>query len=196
MASFKVVFSFHKNFQQKSKSLFPLKIHVRTVHEKVKSFMCDLCSKAFSHSSHLKAHTHTDTDLRNFKCKLCPKAFHSGPHLKNHVEAVHNNVRPFLCELCSRAFKKHSHLKDHVDTVHNNLRPYECATCFKAFSQVRDLKTHVSTVHEKSKPLLGDCYYCVAGLPVARPGLIQDRSTGRKSTMNYFGLVGRVEKYN
>lgn len=74
---------------------------VRTVHEKLKPFECQVCSSTFR--------------LEN--------------PLKIHIRAVYETMMPFECPLSLTIFGQNSSLKTPLKTVHKNLKPYECQLC-------------------------------------------------------------------
>ena len=68
-----------------------LKLHITTVHEKIKKINCEKCGKNFS------------------------KEF----NLKVHIQTVHEKEKAFICQICERGFGKLQHLKRH-SLLHKN----------------------------------------------------------------------------
>jgi hypothetical protein len=60
--------------------------HRKTVHDAVKAFTCETCSKSFFQSGDLKRHMRIHNNERNFVCKDCGKAFIQKAHLNAHTK--------------------------------------------------------------------------------------------------------------
>ena len=67
-----------------------LRLHITTVHDKIKAFPCPHCPYKATQSGDLKKHILTHTRKKNFKCDLCDKKFTLKGSLKLHIRTVHN----------------------------------------------------------------------------------------------------------
>ena len=93
--------------------------HVRTVHEEIKPFMCEICQTSFSTKYVVERHIAQVHEKKKFLCPHCPKKFFD---LNYHIKFVHE-VKPYPCHLCSITFIKKSGLENHISAVHEKKRP-------------------------------------------------------------------------
>ena len=53
-----------------------LRRHQKSVHDKIKSFECQLCQKKFGLSAYLRKHiTTVHQKIKNFECHICRNSF-------------------------------------------------------------------------------------------------------------------------
>lgn len=107
---------------------------------KVRSYICKTCGKAFYQRSHLIVHSRQHTGERPYVCSHCGKAFSHKSHLTVH-ERGHSSEKFFQCSVCNKAFYRKDDLTRHQRT-HSKEKPYICSHCNKAFAQKVYLARH------------------------------------------------------
>ena len=103
------------------KTNFYLKGHIRKMHEvREKKHECDSCEKTFFEENHLKIHIRTvHTKIKNYKCNYCEKTFKNKGNLSAH-ETVHNyKTNEHKCPQCDAKFNLPSSVVQHITKVHN-----------------------------------------------------------------------------
>lgn len=101
----------------KTYSLAKLNNIHKLIHGDVKSFICNVCSKAFKNCKQLRNHkiTHKDKSEKLLhQCDVCSKSFADRRQLKVHMDVVHKKIRPFLCSYCGYKGSSRSSLKMHI----------------------------------------------------------------------------------
>ena len=128
-----------------------LKVHIRSVHENLHPFECQICGKKYKFKVSLIRHTevvHEGKKLElNFQCQFCTHATHTPTALKRHIDAVHEKKKPFVCNTCNTRFAEKGHLKTHIRGVHEGLRPFECQVCKNTFKSKQMLNNHAEKNH-------------------------------------------------
>lgn len=115
-----------------------------SVHEKVKDFECEYCSKKFSDKGDLNKHVNKIHEEKNFGkfCKICKS---SVDDVKGHFEEVHGGLE-FSCEICHMRFKRLSNLTYHKKVKHDETETkFECTMCNKKFPYRSLLQKHQRT---------------------------------------------------
>lgn len=125
-----------------------LRLHIRTIHDKLKPFQCDECPATFGHVSSKYRHYRTvHLKRRDFSCDRCGQSFAERSAVLKHCRTVHEGARPYPCRICGFRFHFKLHLAQHVATVHDKLRPHQCAVCNSCFGQRSSLNRHVRQIH-------------------------------------------------
>lgn len=97
---------------------------------------CDVCSyRSYSYSVLENVHKKIHSNEKSFICEVCGKAFKNKKQLINHTKRHSSKPLPevvrkplkFECELCGRSFTDARALRVHNKQVHIKLRPYTCS---------------------------------------------------------------------
>ena len=98
-----------------------LKVHIATVHEGLKPFLCPIknCNSTFSYNKELNRHIKRIHDgKKNLRCQPFGAEFVKKVELKNKQAAVHVGEKPFKCDLCQEMFDTKGNLTLHIKTIH------------------------------------------------------------------------------
>lgn len=136
---------------QKFRMLF-LKMFHQECHDKINSFVCTICSKAFALQSTLVNHGKTHMNHHNIECMLHVYNFHYQLFtLFQIMIIIMITVTRFLCELCGKELKSISSLKKH--RLSHEEPKIKCSDCPQMFCTMGSLKRH-SDIHRNTK------YFC------------------------------------
>ena len=120
-----------------------LKVHIDSIHYKIRDHTCDSCGKAFINSHKLRYHIERDHEnIKNFLCDMCDKQFYFNADLTKHKKSVHGEKK-FICRHCGKPFATVGRQKTHEEIVHEGIKNYNCKLCEKKFSTSTLLKRHM-----------------------------------------------------
>ncbi|KAH8264651.1 hypothetical protein KR038_011736 [Drosophila bunnanda] len=125
-----------------------------------RQYLCDICGKSYTQSSHLWQHLrfHQEMRVKPFVCpeEKCDRKFTIRPDLNDHIRKCHTGERPFHCLVCGKRFLTGSVFYQHR-LIHRGERRYECEECGKRFYRADALKNH-QRIHTGEKPF--SCLFC------------------------------------
>lgn len=123
-----------------------------------KSFVCQICKKAFSRNNILKQHQEKQhAELMKYRCDQCDKRFMEIDELKQHFTVAHNKVRRFKCK-CGKQFAYKQGLERH-EVIHNKeAHDHTCEHCNESFPTVNKLSRHLLATHTGARRY--PCKYC------------------------------------
>lgn len=132
-----------------------LRYHVKSIHEKLKSFKCKFCSKAFTSKHQALRHEEThDKNRERHPCNECNKTFLRIGALERHRKQLHLNNTPHKCLECGSGFVYPSQLKQHM-YKHKGIKPYKCRFCSSFFQHVATAWSHEHRVHKEEWKKVG-----------------------------------------
>ncbi|XP_017035797.1 testis-specific zinc finger protein topi [Drosophila kikkawai] len=123
-----------------------------------RQYLCDICGKSYTQSSHLWQHLRFHQGVKPFVCPedKCDRKFTIRPDLNDHIRKCHTGERPFHCQTCGKRFLTGSVFYQHR-LIHRGERRYECEQCGKRFYRADALKNH-QRIHTGEKPF--SCLFC------------------------------------
>ena len=97
---------------------WPLRFHQTVIHDGEKNYACHLCPQKCSTPHGLKVHIRSVHEKIKFPCDICGKLFMSKSHIARHVASVHENHKNVKCHLCNHLCNRYDFLKLHVAKLH------------------------------------------------------------------------------
>lgn len=123
--------------------------HVREVHERRRTYACEICGDRFGNKRNLDQHRNRHTNERPYRCETCGSSYNQKAALLIHSR-IHSAERSFVCRVCSKGFHTRTKLELHEST-HSEERPFGCDQCKLRFRNTHDLRRH-SKNHLADKP--------------------------------------------
>uniref|UniRef100_A0A1A9WUU3 C2H2-type domain-containing protein n=1 Tax=Glossina brevipalpis TaxID=37001 RepID=A0A1A9WUU3_9MUSC len=139
----KILSELHGILWMESLSVVRLDDHLVTAHHfRKEEFICELCSKCFSHRSLLLKHRALfHNQIRKYPCENCTKVFCDTSNLQRHIRRRHIGARSHACPECGKTFATSSGLKQHKN-IHYSVKLYPCEVCLKSYTQFSNLCRH------------------------------------------------------
>ena len=146
----------------KGKKACHVRVHINSVHLKMKPHLCDFCPSAFPTKSALSAHRNTHTNERIFPCTFCEKKFTKKCNMVTHIR-THTGEKPFTCEECGKSFSDQAYFAVHQRThllgedgkkSKSEKKLSYCHICGKGLSSEKCLKRHLIKKHDNSSEKL------------------------------------------
>jgi len=151
---------------KKFTSKFKLKRHI-LIHSQTKTFLCDVCHRAFRRKDHLRNHEKVhDPGKTIYTCTYdsCARTYNSVTSFRKH-QAMHSAEEGQLdCKICKMMLSSQEELMNHLKvhagsrTMKGSLdKKFVCGQCDKKFFTRKDLKRH-SVVHTGNREF--SCPHC------------------------------------
>uniref|UniRef100_A0A0A9Z6Z6 Zinc finger and BTB domain-containing protein 24 n=1 Tax=Lygus hesperus TaxID=30085 RepID=A0A0A9Z6Z6_LYGHE len=107
---------------------------------------CDLCHKTFCDSKALKKHVKTvHSKLKPYVCQVCGHCSARKGMFQLHIRQ-HTGDKPFSCSACDFTTRDHNCLRRHT-MRHTGVRQYQCKFCSYSAIQAQLFKQHLIKNH-------------------------------------------------
>lgn len=136
-------------------------IHMeKTRQGQFRSGECHICHRHFSDKRMLRLHLDTvHNKIRPFLCNYCGYTASCKSTLKMHMRQ-HTGEKPFSCDMCDYRTSDHNSLRRHK-MRHSGEKPYKCPYCTYACIQSSTYKTHLKNKHPgQDDGLMFSCSLC------------------------------------
>lgn len=115
-------------------------------------YVCQICTKSFSHNSNLKRHHHNlHRQKLSASCPTCGKVFSRADYVAQHIKTVHETANASLsdtqCNLCHKKFSQKCTRDRHIRAVHWKVKPFVCKFCGMKTAYINDLIKHAANKH-------------------------------------------------
>jgi len=94
--------------------------HVSIIHRNERKHLCSECGYMAKTVSALNDHARGHLGLKSFVCNVCGKAYARGDKLKIHLRTHSGNLKPYICPFCMHAWNRKDHFKVHLKRVHKS----------------------------------------------------------------------------
>ncbi|XP_013397519.1 zinc finger protein 286A isoform X2 [Lingula anatina] len=142
-------------------SVVNLHTHTERCHsEKLGSYHCDECFKAYNSEQLLKEHKYRVHQLKErHLCHLCPRSFKHARYLQDHIQDAHIRNKHYECDECHKVVTTAKTLYKHKKT-HTGKKSHTCAYCGKGFFEGPNMRRHVRLIHETNSVERVQCPEC------------------------------------
>lgn len=122
---------------------------------------CKVCKNMFNSKKSLRVHMETvHFKVRPYQCQICGYSANRPATLKLHIRAKHNGDKPFACELCTFRTNDRNSLRRH-NMGHSGEKPYKCRFCSYSCIQSSTFKAHLKKKHPgENNGLVFTCKLC------------------------------------
>uniref|UniRef100_A0A182MFG6 C2H2-type domain-containing protein n=1 Tax=Anopheles culicifacies TaxID=139723 RepID=A0A182MFG6_9DIPT len=116
--------------------------HIKTVHLKIKPFVCNVCGYKCARKATLNIHIRQHSGLKPLACKSC--TFRTAdPSALSYHERRHRNERAYQCKTCGIKVVQPSALRCHIQSQHpQEYQQMKCTLCDYASINAQNLKRH------------------------------------------------------
>uniref|UniRef100_A0A182RMN6 C2H2-type domain-containing protein n=1 Tax=Anopheles funestus TaxID=62324 RepID=A0A182RMN6_ANOFN len=116
--------------------------HIKTVHLKIKPFVCNVCGYKCARKATLNIHIRQHSGLKPLTCKNC--TFRTAdPSALSYHERRHRNEKAYQCKTCGIRLVQPSTLRSHIQTQHpQEYQQMKCTLCDYASINAQNLKRH------------------------------------------------------
>ena len=117
---------------------------------------CHECGKMFTNELSLKLHIRNVHQPVKSMCSQCGKKYPNEVSLKKHIQSVHEKLRPYQCHFCSKMFGSKWYVQQHVAKMHENRTSnsmtstsFNCSDCEMIFTSIKERNIHLTKAHGK-----------------------------------------------
>jgi len=113
---------------------------------------CPECNKMFTNDLSLKLHMRNVHQPVKSICSTCGKEYPNEVSLKKHIQCVHEKKKPYQCHICSKMFGSKWYVQQHISKMHEDvqrIQSFKCSDCDFEFATMRDRNAHVLKIHGK-----------------------------------------------
>ncbi|XP_055843447.1 zinc finger protein 91 [Episyrphus balteatus] len=117
--------------------------HVKSVHNKIKPFICNVCGLKTTRKSVLAIHMRQHTGEKPLACKVCKFRTRDPSTLRSH-EMRHGKNPKQKCKSCDKSFIQAAALKRHIRTNHpEEYKKISCELCNYVTISAEKLAVHM-----------------------------------------------------
>ena len=105
-------------------------VHGEKIEVKVESPICEENLHESQISGTKFSYEEVHEKEKSFKCNVCYVRFTRTSSLKHHMNSVHEGKKPFQCNTCDAKYARNFRLKEHMESVHEGKKPFLCIETF------------------------------------------------------------------